>query len=206
MKSGKKSMNRNVQYAAESANSRIYEWQADITQDGIPDRIIVNTAPILESGTGTLNTIEIYSGKTGNLIWTKRITDVHTDWLNVSLYNENGKDYILIWDPSMWQGKAVYRYRIISLSETGEEIELKSGKFAFDINNPRETDIENLITFSKEVNQYLDKSFTLADTINGRQLYSTPERKIKASFVPTEEIEAIKMRMQDIKIAKGYLQ
>lgn len=198
-------MNKNMQYTAETAAPHIYEWQADITQDGIPDRIIVNTAPILESGTGILNTIEVYSGKTGNLIWTERITDVHTDWLNVSLYNENGKDYILIWSPSMWQGKAVYRYRIISLSETGEEIELKSGEFAFDINNPLETDIENLITFSKEVNRYLDKSFTLADTINGRQLYSTPERKIKASFVPTEEIEAIKMRIQDIKIAKGYL-
>lgn len=198
-------MNKHMQYTIQSAVPHIYEWRADVTQDGIPDRIIVNTAPVLGPGTGIPNTIEIYSGKSGKLIWTKRVTDVHADWLNVSLYNQNGKDYILIWSPSMWQGKAVYRYRIIHLSETGEEIELKSGEFAFDINNPLETDIENLIAFSKEVNQYLDKSFTLADTVNGRQSYSTPERKIKASFVPTEEIEAIKMRMQDIKIAKGYL-
>lgn len=192
-----------LQPAAEDTKQKIYEWKADVTQNGITDRILINTAPIFAPRKEDINTIEIYSGKTGNLIWSKRVTDIHTDWLNISLYKDNGKDYILIWDPAMWQGKAVYSYRIISFSETGEEIELKTGKIVFDINHPLENDIHNLVNFSNEINQYLNNSFTLVDTTNGKQLYSTPEKKIRAAFAPTEEIEAITSRLNDLKIQQG---
>lgn len=178
---------------------QIYEWNVDITQDGIPDKIVVNTEPIFNAQAKDLNTIKIYSGKTGNLIWQKRVTAIHPDWLNVSLYQNNGKDYILIWDPAMWQGRAVYSYQIINLSETGQEIESKKGKIDFNLNNPIKTDIERLENFSGEVNQYLNQSFILADTINGRQIYSTPYNKVKTLFVPTEEIEAIRIRLEEMK-------
>lgn len=181
---------------------QIYEWNVDITQDGIPDKIVVNTMPIFNAQAEDLNTIKIYSGKTGNLIWQKRVTAIHPDWLNVSLYQNNGKNYILIWDPAMWQGRGVYSYQIISLSETGQEIELKKGKVDFNLNNPLENDIERLENFSKEVNRYLNQSFILADTINGRQIYSTPDNKVKTLFVPTEETEAIRIRLKEMKIGQ----
>lgn len=181
---------------------QIYEWNVDITQDGIPDKIVVNTEPIFNAQAKDLNTIKIYSGKTGNLIWQKRVTAIHPDWLNVSLYQNNGKDYILIWDPAMWQGRAVYSYRIISLSEVGQEIELKESKIVFNLNAPLETDIDSLKNFSYEVNKYLNKSFILADTINGRQVYSTPDNKVKTLFLPTEETEAIKIGLENIKISQ----
>lgn len=181
---------------------QIYEWNVDITQDGIPDKIVVNTEPIFNAQAKDLNTIKIYSGKTGNLIWQKRVTAIHPDWLNVSLYQNNGKDYILIWDPAMWQGRAVYSYRIISLSEVGQEIELKESKIVFNLNAPLETDIDSLKNFSYEVNKYLNKSFILADTINGRQVYSTPGNKVKTLFLPTEETEAIKIGLENIKISQ----
>lgn len=173
-------------------DGEIYWWHADLTHDGIDEEIFVNTFNIFNMSYASINTIEIYSGESRELIWSEVISPVHMERLQVNLYSDETGEYLLIWDPAMYQGNAVYRYRLVSLSETGEEIQKKSNEVCFIVHKMKEGDIENIMTLADEVNSYMKKSFVLVDTNDGKQKYSTHETKIEPVFDPTELINEMK--------------
>lgn len=159
------------------------EWSYDLTGDGTNEKILVNVDSVKDDVT---NTIEVYSGKTGELIWNMHLSSVHADRYSVSLYEMEGKSYILTWDPAMWQGSSVFRYRILSLTEEGEEIELETNEIVFDVYYCEEEDIKKVIEFSYEVNSKFKDSFLLASTVNA-MIYSTTDN-IENEYFSTESL------------------
>lgn len=179
------------------SDGEIYWWHADLTNDGIDEEIFVNTFYLFNMSYASINTIEIYSGQSRELIWSEVISPVHMKQMGVNLYSDETGKYLLIWEPVMYQGQAVYRYRLVSLSETGEEIQKKSNEVKFDVFKQEEHDIENIMAFADEVNSYMKKSFILVDTNGGKQIYSTHENKIEPVFDPTELINEMKKMRED---------
>lgn len=83
----------------------------------------------------------------------------------------NGKDYLLRYLPTMYQGFAAYEYELFSLSEPGEEAVIRKGTVSFDINfgspmhdffNPTE-----ITAFLEEVHGLLEDSALLLTTEGG---------------------------------------
>ncbi len=189
---------KNEPIVMESKNEKgesVYEWHIDVTQDGTPERIVVNTGPLYRYPEGDELTISIYSGKTGALIWSDVVSSIaHMTWDGVYLYNENEKDYLMTWNPYMSQGHAVYRYRIFSLTESGEEIEIINEAFCYTDIEVAEADVEDLTRFADEVNEYLAKSFVLAACTPGMtgKSYSTDKEKTVSLYDPSDDLEVMK--------------
>lgn len=199
----KQPKNENIkkeQMATESKNDKgeaVYEWYIDVTQDGTPEKIVVNTGLLNREPEGEEQTISIYSGVTGELIWSELISMAHMTWNGVYIYNDNEKDYILTWNPYMSLGNAVFRYQIFSLTDSGEVIEIVNESFAYKDEEVTETDIEHLTRFADEVNVYLAKSFVLAAKTQGMtgKQYSTDKDKSVSLYDPSEELEKMKQAL-----------
>lgn len=167
----------------------IVEWMADVTHDGKADRIVVDLAGIVSDTEAIGDNVRIYSGETGKIIWSRKVSTEHVGQSGVYLYNDGENYYIMIWEPHMDFGKAMYHYDIIKLSDTGEEQVVKNGSFSFTFSNILENDAENLKAFAKEVNQYLEKSIVLLDTNNFQTLFSTHLNKIVNKYDATHDLK-----------------
>lgn len=169
----------------------VYEWHIDVTQDGIPEKIVTNPDTLGRQIKEDENTIAVYSGKTGELIWSDDIGAAHMTWNGVYIYHDNEKDYLMEWNPYMNQGRAGYRYKIFSLSESGEEIELVNESFGYWDIYVTEQDIEGLKVFADGVNEYLAKAFVLVAVTEGMpgDHYSTAEEKVVSLYDPTSDLE-----------------
>lgn len=168
--------------AAESDEAEKVEpiiWYADITQDGIDEKIVVDLTYVLNyPKTGEEQTVSVYSGSTGGLLWTGHADTVHPGWNGIYIYNDGKQDYLLLWQPTVYQGSADFRLRIFSLDEAGKEIELLTKNMQFVVYHLKDGDTEAISEFVDMVNGYLEKSFVLVDTNNGIPVYSTKDNKI----------------------------
>lgn len=160
----------------------VEEWFADVTHDGKPDRIEVDLTNIVSDIQNAGDNIRIYSGATGKIIWSRLVSTEHVGQSGIYLYNDEGKYYIMIWEPYIDIGKAAYHYEILELSDTGKVQVIKSGNFSFSFNNIQKDDIENLKAFAGEVNQFLEKSIVLLDTNNFQTLFSTNLNKVVNTY------------------------
>lgn len=147
---------------SENANG-YYTWYYDITHDGLKDKILVNTRTLYEMPKEGENTISIYSGRSYELIWTENINSSHMGEGSIRIYNDGKKDYLLMWKPYMAQGDALYRCKVVKLSEDGNEEIIDEKVFSYSLNS-LSVDTEALRKYGEEVNVYLEKSFVLAES------------------------------------------
>lgn len=142
--------------------------KADLTGDGISESIQIDERAAAEPRTGDEPTVKVFSGKSGRMIWSLPVNTVHGGWNNVYLYRDGGKSFLMTWKPAMYQGAADYQWKIFSLTEDGKEKILASDFFEFNLNNPKKSDAERLLGFSKRLNTYLKKARLLISTQEGR--------------------------------------
>jgi len=154
-------------------------WYADITHDGIDDKIVVDLTYVINyPETGEEKTVCVYSGSTETLIWTGHADTVHPGWNGIYVYNDGTNEYLLVWKPMMYQGNADFSLQVFSLSEEGKIKELTAKTIDFNMNSPDECDKIAISTYIDEVNFYLKNSYVLVDTDNGIPVYSTKVNKI----------------------------
>lgn len=168
-------------------------WYADITQDGINDKIVVDLTYVINyPKTGEEETVSLYSGSSGELLWTGHADTVHIGWNGIYIYNDGKNDYLLLWQPTVYQDSADFRFRIFSLDEDGKEIDLLSKNIQFDIYHTKDGDTDAISEFVNMVNGYLENSYVLVDTDNGTPVYSTSDNKIVNLFDISCILEEIK--------------
>lgn len=154
-------------------------WYADLTHDGINEKIVVDLTYVINyPKTGEEKTVSVYSGSSGELIWTGHADTVHVGWNGIYIYNDGKNDYLLLWQPTVYQDIADFNIRIFSLTEDGKENDLLKKSLDFSIYNPKDSDIDDVSEFVDMVNGYLEKSYVLVDTDNGAPVYSTADNKI----------------------------
>lgn len=170
-----------------NAEHEIVTWQEDITHDGIPDKIEVDISlanAVGENLKGNEETLRIYSGKTGEKIWSGHADTIHAGWNGFYLYRnpENKKAYILNWRPVLYQGNGQFFYQIFSLTEQGERQIFTEEKLEFKVDTMTKEETEQLNAYLTRLNGYLENSFLLIDTNEGNVRYSPQGRPMTKPY------------------------
>lgn|GEM_PF-1006048 len=153
----------------------IISGYADLTHDGVKEKIAVDISKVDETQEAILKVLD----DEGNIIWQESAWLPHAGWNSIFLCTIDGKDFLLRYNPYMIQGFGDYRYKLFSIDERGTEKVLKEGAVSFSITGEvDEFDIDKMVAFYNEINEYLDKSILLLSTEDGELAYSTENSKI----------------------------
>lgn len=130
----------------------------DLNHNGIAEEVRLTD---IENG----QELEIWEN--GELIDREAGDYSHTGWYSIFLYTLDGKDYLLRYQPTMYQGVGTYSYSIINLADNKRNVDKWSG-VDFDINfgSPVYSgfDSEAIAAFMEEINGLLSHSVQLLNT------------------------------------------
>lgn len=142
----------------------------DFDHDGTPETVELAS---VRDGSGTQPAwyqLEVIRAD-GTALWRQDLAEAHVGWGSVFACTVDGKDCLLRYDPTMFQGLATYSYAIFSLAETGEEQIFQTNSVSFDINFGsdlhQEFDPATIAAFLEEVHGLLAESTLLASTEGG---------------------------------------
>lgn len=181
-------------------NKETFSFYADVTNDGVEDEIKVNAyvAQDINSANkyGDTDTVEIFSGKTKEKIWGKKVSPIHMEQDGLYVYNDGEKDYIVEMCLYMNQGNAVYKYSVWNLTEDGKTEEKDNGEVSFSVNDSdkKSEDADNIRKFEQNVNKYLEKAYVLVDTNYDEVNYSTSDNKKVLTYDSSEIISELSKR------------
>ena len=137
----------------------------------------------------------------GTKLWSTSAHWAHPGWTSVFACKVDGQDYLLQYEPEMWQGWADYSYKLfypyIVSPVTGERQEqvLRESYLAFDDNFRMEGhhfDAAELADFLWEVRGYIADSTLLLSTEDGEFISDVPGLEIQA--YPFGELLALDSR------------
>ena len=137
----------------------------------------------------------------GTALWSTSAHWSHPGWTSVFACKVDGQDYLLQYEPEMWQGWAEYSYKLfypyIVSPVTGERQEqvLRESYLAFDDNFRMEGhhfDAAELADFLWEVRGYIADSTLLLSTEDGEFISDVPGLEIQA--YPFGELLALDSR------------
>ena len=125
-------------YAENYANKKVNVFLRDLTHDGIKEMI---TVELLNNEGETLTSnddigqlmVSVFTsnGKSITKIYELSTGKSHAGWNWLYLYKEDGKDYLLQYNPTMYQGVGTYQYDIFYLDNSGQQVTLKKEDFNF---------------------------------------------------------------------------
>ena len=102
----------------------------DLDRDGVPERVQI--CDIVADGRAVGQRVELWEGE--NLLFSEEGYFVHPGYNALFLCKEYGREYLLRYHPTMYQGRCSYSFQLFTLSQTGEEITAREGTVEFDIN------------------------------------------------------------------------
>ena len=142
----------------------------DFDHDGTPETVELVTI-FGENGVSVGGyTLRIWK-EGGTPIWVQNSDLGHASWCSVFAFEQDGRDYLFRYNPTMYQGFATYSYTLFSLSETGEEQVVREGSVNFDQNfgapMHESYDPEAITAFLEEVHGLLEDSELLLTTESG---------------------------------------
>lgn len=136
----------------------------DLDRDGVPERVQI--CDIVADGRAEGQRVELWEGE--KLLFSEEGYYAHVGWNALFLCTVDGKEYLLRYHPTMYQGRCSYSFRLFTLSQTGEEITAREGTVEFDINfQPalhQNFDPEGIADFMEDINALLAGSVQLLNT------------------------------------------
>ena len=123
----------------------------------------------LASHTGEVPWYELLVKRTdGTVLWQAEAYAVHSGYGTYFACRLDGRDYLLQYAPTMYQGFATYSYRLFSLDSRGEPVTEREGSVSFDLNWGRADhqpfEAEKMADFLEEVNGLLSGGRLLMNT------------------------------------------
>lgn len=154
---------------------------SDLTHDGNEEKVMIDVSQLKEKQTAILKVLD----EKGNIIWEESAGIAHAGWNSIYLCTLNGEDYLLRYNPYIVQDIADYKYEIFYLDERGLEKNIDSNSLNFDITGcEHPLDVEKIVSFVDEINEYLSKSILLLSTQGAELVHSTSKDRI----AKTEEL------------------
>jgi len=136
--------------------------KADLDRNGGEESIYLDKTQIESTHDITLHVLD----SSGYEIWSELANTSHAGWNSLFLFEQDGEDYLLQYNPTMYQGYCTYAYTLFTL-ESGNKKVYRTNTLEFDINGTKELDIPKMISFADEVNALLGKSVLLMSTKDG---------------------------------------
>ena len=143
-----------------AGNGNIVSY-SDLNHNRINERVVVR-----EVEPGML--YELLVVENGTVIWSVEAGLPHVGWNTIMLYNEDGKDYLVEYEPQMYQGVGTYKCKMYSL-EKGKESIKKEWAVDFELSFEETPAMETpeMEQFAKEVGVLLRNCSVLLSTENG---------------------------------------
>lgn len=196
------------QIAEDKENYPQITYYEDLTHDGVDERIVVDPYfAVTMPRTASEKIVQVYDGRTDQLIWWGHVDWVHGGWGGFYIYRdekgllgEAGSAYLLDYEPEIWQGAGYYECRIFSLTETGAEEIVVWENVGIDLNQPETCDMNAIMEFAEKMNAYFEDCYVLIDTNDGLNLYSTDGSKIACPYDGTELPKLVNETLQEMGI------
>ena len=152
-------------------NTQVEEWvligRADVDQDKREDSIYLDKSQMDEQ----LVSLRIFDAL-GAELWNQELSTSHAGWSQLFLCELDDRQYLLRYNPAMYQGYCSYVYTLFTL-ENGSEKTFSTNTLEFDINGTQDLEAAGMIAFADEVNALLDRS-TLLISSDGGNFYFGP--------------------------------
>ena len=174
----------------------------DCDHDGEPETVELVTLLDWEEGRSTAAWYELRIQQAdGTDLWSTSAHCSHPGWTSVFACKVDGQDYLLQYEPEVWQGWAEYSYKLfypyIVSPASGERQEqiLRESCLAWDNNFRMEGhhfDAAELADFLWEVRGYIAEGTLLLSTEDGELLFNVPGPELR--FDPFGELLALNSR------------
>ena len=135
--------------------------RSDVNWDGIEESIYIDKSQI-EERLVTLRIIDVSDVE----LWSEQFSTSHAGWNQLFLCEMDDKQYLLGYNPAMFQGYCTYVYTLFTLEDDKEKV-IRTNKLEFDINGTKELDVTEMIEFADEINILLGKSNLLISSNGG---------------------------------------
>lgn len=121
----------------------------------------------------------------GEELWSAELGLAHAGWSSYFLYRDSVKTALLRYEPTIYQGEALYSYELFMLSENGTTT-LAENSVSFSVNSDSaDSWPAEARKFADEVNRLLDKSELLFSTLNA-ELHSYGDGTVIRCAEPSE--------------------
>lgn len=151
---------------------------ADLDHDGLDEEIVVNPRHWQQNQCAEMT---IY-GQNDAVLLNTELFHAHAGWGNYFLYQRDGKDYLLYYDPSMYQGYADYHWHLLQLDENGQIMVVEEERVEFTINPEQyQFDVQAIYDFTMRLDTMLQDAVLLISVEDAELQYSTIDQQIKLS-------------------------
>jgi uncharacterized protein YheU (UPF0270 family) len=136
---------------------------ADVNRDGREEAFYLDKTHMESGDVGVA--LRVYDGD-DHEIWSEYAGLPHVGWNQLFLCELDGKQYLLRYNPGMFQGICTYEYTLFTL-ENGKERVYRTNKIDFDVNGTARLDAAKMVAFAEEVNALLGKTTLLLSSEGG---------------------------------------
>ncbi len=148
-------------------------FYADLNHDGEEESIVVNVS-MWEGGFNEA-WLTVYE-KDGTILLNRFMNDSHGGWDSYFLLERDGKDYLVEFLPTMYQGNADYWWNLMDFDKNNELRFVESDSVTFSINPQQfDFDVNAIYDFMEGAERVIRPAMLLVSTDNGVLRYSTVE-------------------------------
>lgn len=146
-------------------------FYADLNHDGTDESIVINVDEWDTTGRARLAVYE----DDGRILFNREVYSAHAGWNNYFLYTKDGKDYLLQFMPTMYQGNAAYSWYMMNFDRSGKLRIVDEERIEFSVNPEQfyEFDADAIYAFLQETENMLTEAMLLVSVENGELKYST---------------------------------
>ena len=149
-------------------------FYADLNHDGTDETIILNKGNWSSMDEVRLG---VYQDD-GTLLYSDSLYAAHVGWKTYFLYEKDGKDYLLEFNPTMYQGNAAYSWYMMDFDRSGKLRIVDEDRVEFSVNPEQfyEFDVDAIYAFLQETENMLNDATLLVSVEDGELLYSTAQK------------------------------
>ena len=149
-------------------------FYADLNHDGTDEYIVIN---VDEWESVDRVRMAVYEDD-GRILFNREVYSTHAGWNNYFLYTKDGKDYLLQFMPTMYQGNAAYSWYMMDFDRSGKLRIVDEERIEFSVNPEQfyEFDVDAIYAFLQETENMLNDATLLVSVEDGELLYSTVQK------------------------------
>ena len=161
---------------------------SDLNHNRISEQIVIRTV-------APGQVYELAVMESGEEIWKTEASPAHVGWNTIMIYSEDGQDYLVQYNPSMFQGVGSYTCTVFSLEGNKQTVTKEwSVEFEVEPGDPVEvTETAEMTRFAREVGILLRNCYVLLSTEQGILV----DRYAAASALP--QIYPVQFNPDDIQ-------
>ena len=138
-----------------------HEWYFDLDGDGRDERLTIEETRLDNSADAS--PVRLYDADGALLEELGYAGQAHAGWATYALAERDDRTYLLQYEPTMYQGEAAYRYRLMEL-RGGRLEEQTSAEVSFSANPGAENDLAAVAEFQRRTNDVWQRSRLLFTT------------------------------------------